>query len=180
MPTEARGNYLPEPPYLRETKTYHSQPVESIRHAGNHFVPIYIYTAHFYFLLQNLCQITWLLTGWKKILYFWRLSEAYAHPPLAWLTPLLGPRSRKPFPQIKIYHYTPGASPCWLLPHGWSSHQWGRNTSARSSANSTGCVFRIEFDSRGVFWRFDAFTARCRRSSSPPLGQHTCTQCRWS
>jgi len=21
---------------------------------------------------------------------------------------LLGPRSRKPFPQIKIYHYTPG------------------------------------------------------------------------
>jgi len=22
--------------------------------------------------------------------------------------PLLGPRSRKPFPQIKIYHYTPG------------------------------------------------------------------------
>jgi len=23
MPTEARGNYLPEPPYLRETKTYH-------------------------------------------------------------------------------------------------------------------------------------------------------------
>jgi len=22
MPTEARGNYLPEAPYLRETKTY--------------------------------------------------------------------------------------------------------------------------------------------------------------
>ena len=32
MPTEARGNYLPEPPYLRETKTYHSQPVESSRY----------------------------------------------------------------------------------------------------------------------------------------------------
>ena len=32
MPTEARGNYLSEPPYLRETKTYHSQPLESIRH----------------------------------------------------------------------------------------------------------------------------------------------------
>ena len=32
MPTEARGNYLPEPPYLRETKTYHSPPVESIRY----------------------------------------------------------------------------------------------------------------------------------------------------
>jgi len=42
MPTEARGNYLPEPPYLRETKTYHSQPLESIRHAGNYFVPLSI------------------------------------------------------------------------------------------------------------------------------------------
>jgi len=41
MPTEARGgNYLPEPPYLRETKTYHSQPLESTRHAGNYFVPL--------------------------------------------------------------------------------------------------------------------------------------------
>ena len=30
MPTEARGNYLPGPPYLRETKTYHSQPLESL------------------------------------------------------------------------------------------------------------------------------------------------------
>jgi len=42
MPTEARGNYLPEPPYLRETKTYHSQPLESTRHAGNYFVPLSI------------------------------------------------------------------------------------------------------------------------------------------
>jgi len=42
MPTEARGNYLPEPLYLRETKTYHSQPLESIRHAGNYFVPLSI------------------------------------------------------------------------------------------------------------------------------------------
>jgi len=42
MPTEARGNYLPEPPYLRETKTYHSQPLESIRHTDNYFVPISI------------------------------------------------------------------------------------------------------------------------------------------
>ena len=44
MPTEAGGNYLPEPPYLRETKTYHSQPLESIRHghAGNYFVPLSI------------------------------------------------------------------------------------------------------------------------------------------
>jgi len=43
MPTEARGgNYFPEPPYLRETKTYHSQPLESTRHAGNLFGPISI------------------------------------------------------------------------------------------------------------------------------------------
>ena len=42
MPTEAGGNYLPEPPYLRETKTYHSQPLESIRRAGNYFVPLSI------------------------------------------------------------------------------------------------------------------------------------------
>ena len=52
MPTEARGNYLPEPPYLRETKTHHSQPVESIRHAGNFFYiqlsirPIIIFLLH--------------------------------------------------------------------------------------------------------------------------------------
>jgi len=42
MPIEARGSYLPEPPYLRETKTYHSQPLESTRHAGSYFVPISI------------------------------------------------------------------------------------------------------------------------------------------
>jgi len=60
MPTEARGNYL------RETKTYHSQPVESIQHAGN-FLYSAINTAHFYFfLLKKLCQITSLLTGWKN------------------------------------------------------------------------------------------------------------------
>ena len=57
MPTEARGNYFPEPPYLRETKTYHSQPLESIRHAGNYFVPISIRPISI-FLLQKLCQIT--------------------------------------------------------------------------------------------------------------------------
>ena len=57
MPTEARGNYFPEPPYLRDTKTYHSQPFESTRHAGNYLYPA-INTAHFYFLLQKLRQIT--------------------------------------------------------------------------------------------------------------------------
>ena len=43
MPTEARGNYFPEPPYLCKTKTYHSQPLESIQHAGNFFyIPLSI------------------------------------------------------------------------------------------------------------------------------------------
>jgi len=76
MSTEARGNYLPEPPYLRETDTYHSQPLESIRHAGNYFVPLSVRPI-FIFLLQKLCQITWLLTGWEKFLYFRRPPEAW-------------------------------------------------------------------------------------------------------
>jgi len=50
MPTQARGNYLPKPPYLRETKTYHSQPLESIRHAGNYFVP-YQYGPFLFFVV---------------------------------------------------------------------------------------------------------------------------------
>jgi len=65
MPTEARGNYLPKPPYLRETKTYHSQPLESIRHDGNYFVPLSIRPI-FIFLLQKLSN--YLTTdGLKKI-----------------------------------------------------------------------------------------------------------------
>ena len=32
--------------------------------------------------------------------------------------PLLGPRSRKPFPQIKIYHYTPADVPALLSRRG--------------------------------------------------------------
>jgi len=52
MPTEARGNYLPEPPYLRETKTYHSQPVESIRHAGNFFISRYQYGPLLFFVAE--------------------------------------------------------------------------------------------------------------------------------
>ena len=59
MPTEARGNYLPELPYLRETKTYHSQPLESYdMHVVISSNRPAINTAHFYFLLQKLCQIT--------------------------------------------------------------------------------------------------------------------------
>ena len=52
MPTEARGNYLPEPPYLRETKTYHSQPLESTRHAGNYFVPTSIRLIFIFFVAE--------------------------------------------------------------------------------------------------------------------------------
>jgi len=52
MPTEARGNYLPEPPYLRETKTYHSQPLESIRHASNYFVPLSIRPIFIFFVAE--------------------------------------------------------------------------------------------------------------------------------
>ena len=51
MPIEARGKYLPKPHYLRETKTYHSQPLESIRHAGNYFVPLSI-------VAEVICEIT--------------------------------------------------------------------------------------------------------------------------
>ena len=75
MPTEkARGNYLPEPPYLRETKTYHSQPDESIglRHAGNFSYPA-INTAHFYFFCYR--SYVKLLDYWRAeifFLYFWR------------------------------------------------------------------------------------------------------------
>jgi len=52
MPSEARGNYLPGPPYLRETKTYHSQPVESIRHAGNFFISRYQYGPFLFFVAE--------------------------------------------------------------------------------------------------------------------------------
>ena len=48
------------------------QPLESTRHAGNYFDPISIRAIFLFFLLQKLCQITWLLTGWKNFLYFRR------------------------------------------------------------------------------------------------------------
>ena len=51
MPTEARGIIIsPEPPYLRETKTYHSQSVESIRHAGNFLISRYQYGPLLFFV----------------------------------------------------------------------------------------------------------------------------------
>ena len=65
MPTEARGNYLPEAPYLRETKAYlnymHStvaQPATRVDTTCWQLFRPDINTAHFYFLLQKLCQIT--------------------------------------------------------------------------------------------------------------------------
>ena len=39
-----------------------------------------INTAHFYFLFQKLCQITWLLTGWKNFLYFRRPPPPSVRP----------------------------------------------------------------------------------------------------
>ena len=66
MPTEARGNYLPEPPYLRETKTItasHSSRVDTT--CWQLFRPA-IDTVHFYFLLQKLCQVE-LSVGLKKL-----------------------------------------------------------------------------------------------------------------
>jgi len=66
MPTEARGNYLHEPPYLRETKTYHSQPLESTRHAGNYFVPLSIRSIFIFFVADVMSN--YLTTdGLKKI-----------------------------------------------------------------------------------------------------------------
>ena len=55
----------------RQWHEWHSQPLELTRHAGNYFVPISIRPI-FIFLLQKLCQITWLLTSWKIFLYFRR------------------------------------------------------------------------------------------------------------
>ena len=60
-----RGTYLPEPPYLRETKTYHSQPFESIRHAGNYFVPISIRPIFIFFAEVTSNYLT--TGGLKKI-----------------------------------------------------------------------------------------------------------------
>ena len=79
MPTEARGNYLPETPYLCETKTYHSQPLESTRHdmlAGNYFVPLSMRPIFIFVAEVNMSN--YLTTdGLKKIfLYFRRPPEA--------------------------------------------------------------------------------------------------------
>ena len=76
MPTEARGDYLPEPPYLRETKTYHSHPLESIRHAGNYFVPLSI-RPNFIFFVAEVMSNDFTTDGLKK---FSLLPEAPLRP----------------------------------------------------------------------------------------------------
>ena len=71
MPTEARGNYLPEPPYLRETKTYLNSMHASestldngtASHSSRHDMLVvissrYQYGPFLFFLLQKFCQIT--------------------------------------------------------------------------------------------------------------------------
>jgi len=58
MPTEARGgNYLPEPPYLRENEDL-SQPATRVDTTCWQLFSPDINAAHFYFLLQKLCQIS--------------------------------------------------------------------------------------------------------------------------
>jgi len=52
MPTEARGNYLPKPPYLL------SQPATQVDTTCWQLFRPAINRTHFYFLLQKLCQIT--------------------------------------------------------------------------------------------------------------------------
>ena len=77
MPTEARGgNYFSEPPYLRETKTYHSQPLESTRHAGSYFVPLSIRSILFFFVAEVMSN--YLTTGGLK--KFSPLPEAHLRP----------------------------------------------------------------------------------------------------
>jgi len=68
MPTEARGSYLPEAPLLMRdkdlSKLYACERVDSGTgsHSSRHdmlaIISSDINTAHFYLLLQKLCQIT--------------------------------------------------------------------------------------------------------------------------
>ena len=77
MPTEARGNYFPEPPYLRETKTYHSQPLESTRHASWQLFRPAINTVHFYFFVAEVMS-NYLTTDGLK--FFSLIREAPLRP----------------------------------------------------------------------------------------------------
>jgi len=71
-----RVGCMPEPPYLRETKTYHSQPVNSIRHAGNYFATLSIRPTFIFFVAEVMSN--YLTTdGLKK---FSLLPEAPLRP----------------------------------------------------------------------------------------------------
>jgi len=58
MPTEARGNYFPEPPLLKRDK----RPITASHSSRYDMLAVisfrYQYGPFFYFLLQKLCQIT--------------------------------------------------------------------------------------------------------------------------
>ena len=55
MPTEARGNYLPKSPYLRETKT--SQPATRVDTTCWQLFRPDINTDHFYFFVEEVVKL---------------------------------------------------------------------------------------------------------------------------
>jgi len=66
MPTEARGNYLPEPPYLRETIDL-SQPASRVDTTCWQLFRPAISTAHFYFFVAEVMSNYLTTDGLKKI-----------------------------------------------------------------------------------------------------------------
>ena len=84
MPTEARGNYFPEPPYLRETKDL-SQPATRVDTTCWQLFRPDINTAHFYLFFVAEVMSNYLTTdGLKKILYFRR--PPFGQRPVAFAT----------------------------------------------------------------------------------------------
>jgi len=67
MPTEARGNYVPEPPYFRETKTYHSQPLDRVDTTCWQLFRPAISTAHCYFFAAEVMTNYLTTDGLKKL-----------------------------------------------------------------------------------------------------------------
>ena len=91
MPTEARGNYLPEAPYLRETKTYlnYMHASESTldsgmsgtaSHSSRHDMLAIISSRYqygpFLFFVADVMSNYLTTDGLKNFLYFRRLPEA--------------------------------------------------------------------------------------------------------
>jgi len=102
MPIEARGNYLPKPPYLRETKTYHSQPLESIRHDGSYFVSLSIWPI-FIFCCRSYVKLLDYWRAEKKFLYFRR--PPFGLRPVAFATSAT----------CLIWHWWVYVFTCWSL-----------------------------------------------------------------